>query len=401
MESNVYDVTTWKTAGKTVDVHDDIGAVINSIIEDIKARQTEQESKPGAVVYIPPGDYSLKTRVPVDISYLTIRGSGHGFASLSIRYNTENTSAWHEVNPGGSHVRVENTDGEKEAFVVSREGAPRLSGIIFENFCLDGVAFSGDQNSYENGKTGIHLASDNDACRIRDMGMVYLERAVIVNGADALDVSGNFLTECGNCLELVGSGQATKVTDNHVGAGPNGYSLLAENHNGLLVSGNNIFPRGIDSVHLRDCYRTNVSSNRLHSFYPGMVTLEGSSKENLISSNMFERQVEGFPPFIDVDNGLSDDFGVVQVNGDGNTITSNHVTLLIPPDRLQPPEVIPTIFRVKKGDQNLIGANHVIANLDVHTVHLDAGTTNSHVFDSGRDAQFHSDSESFGFRPTP
>jgi len=43
----------------------------------------------------------------------------------------------------------------------------------------------------------------------------------------------------------------------------------------------------------------------------------------------------------------------------------------------------------------------VISNLDVHTVHLDAGTTNSHVFDSGSEAQFRSDSDSFGFRPTP
>ena len=401
MDTNIYDVTDWKTHGKPIDARDDIGAVINSIINDIKQRQSTQESKPGAVIYIPPGDYSLKSRVVVDISYLTIRGSGHGFASLSIRFNTEDTSAWHELHPGGSHIRVENTDGESEAFLVSREGAPRLSGVIFENFCLDGTGFDGDQNSYENGKTGIRFATDNDACRVRDMGMVYLEHALINSGADALDVSGNFLTECGNCIELVGAGQATMVNNNHLGAGPKGYSLLAENHNGLLITGNNIFPRGIDSVHLRGCFRSNVSSNRLHSFYAGMVTLSGTSKENLISSNMFERQVEGFPPFIDVDNGLDDDFGVVQINGDGNTVSSNHVTLIIPPERLKPSGTVPVIFRVASGDRNQIGNNHVISNLDVHTVRLDAGTTNSHVFDSGSEEQFVSDSDSFGFRPTP
>lgn len=401
METNVYDVTDWKTHGEPIDVHDDIGAVINSIIDDIKERQTTPESKPGGVIYIPPGDYSLKTRAVVDVSYLTIRGSGHGFTSLSIRFNTEDTTSWHEVAPGGSHIRVENTDGENEAFLVSRGGAPRLSAVNFENFCLDGTGFAGDQNSYENGKTGIRFATDNDACRVRDMGMVYLEHALIVDGADALDVSGNFLTECGSCIELLGAGQATTVNHNHLGAGPKGHSILAENHNGLLISGNNVFPRGIDSVHLQDCHRSNVSSNRFHSFYPGMVTLSGSSKENLISSNMFERQVEEFPPFVDVDNGLDDDFGVVQLNGDGNTISSNHVTLIIPPERLQPAGVVPTIFRVRRGDRNQIGNNHVVSNLDVHTVHLDAGTTNSHVFDSGSDEQFVSDSDSFGFRPTP
>lgn len=59
--------------------HNDIGLIINSIIADVKSQQTNQASKPGAVVYIPPGDYSLKTRVNVDVSFLTIRGSGHGF----------------------------------------------------------------------------------------------------------------------------------------------------------------------------------------------------------------------------------------------------------------------------------------------------------------------------------
>ena len=35
------------------------------------------------------------------------------------------------------------------------------------------------------------------------------------------------------------------------------------------------------------------------------------------------------------------------------------------------------------------------------SVVLDAGTTNSHVFDSGTEAQFSTASTSYGFRPTP
>ena len=45
MESNVYDVTDWKTPGKPVDPQYDIGAVINSIIADIKQRQTDAADK--------------------------------------------------------------------------------------------------------------------------------------------------------------------------------------------------------------------------------------------------------------------------------------------------------------------------------------------------------------------
>lgn len=85
---NYYDVTEW-TVGNP---YKDIGEVINSIIADIKEgngilTMTEAES-PGAVIYIPPGDYHLATQVVIDISYLKIMGSGHGFTSSSIRFNT-------------------------------------------------------------------------------------------------------------------------------------------------------------------------------------------------------------------------------------------------------------------------------------------------------------------------
>ena len=85
--NNHYDVTRWHTGNP----YSDIGEVINSIIADIKSRQTQTDSngggKPGAVIYIPPGDYHLTTQVLIDISYLKIMGAGHGFTSSSIRFN--------------------------------------------------------------------------------------------------------------------------------------------------------------------------------------------------------------------------------------------------------------------------------------------------------------------------
>ena len=59
--NNYYDVTEWKTGNP----YEDIGEVINSIIADIKGRQNENDrddgGKPGAVIFIPSGDYHLKT----------------------------------------------------------------------------------------------------------------------------------------------------------------------------------------------------------------------------------------------------------------------------------------------------------------------------------------------------
>ncbi|STR42738.1 inulin fructotransferase protein [Klebsiella michiganensis] len=76
VRKNYYDVTQWHVGNP----YEDIGEVINSILADIKSRQTETDindgGKPGAAIYIPPGDYHLKTQVLIDISYLKIMGSG-------------------------------------------------------------------------------------------------------------------------------------------------------------------------------------------------------------------------------------------------------------------------------------------------------------------------------------
>jgi len=83
--NNYYDVTAWPVGNPAKDV----GEVLNSIIADIKDRQSatnvDDGGKPGAVIYIPPGDYHLRTQVVIDVSFLRIEGSGHGFTSSSIR----------------------------------------------------------------------------------------------------------------------------------------------------------------------------------------------------------------------------------------------------------------------------------------------------------------------------
>src|SRR5215210_7478712 len=109
------------------------------------------------------------------------------------------------------------------------------------------------------------------------MGFVYLEHALTVHHADALSVHDNFVAGCGSCIELLGWGQASKITDNLVGAGFKGHSIYAENHGGLLVTANNVFPRGASSVQLNGVSRSSVTNNRLHSFYPGMVVLTANS----------------------------------------------------------------------------------------------------------------------------
>ena len=378
-QNNYYDVTTW-TVG---DPYDDIGEVINSMISDIKSRQKgpglNEEGKPGAVIFIPPGDYHLRTQVLIDISYLKIQGCGHGFISSSIRFNTppEEWQAMHDLWPGGSRILVNlpsapsNDEAAGAAFYVKREGSPRISSVEFCNFCIDGLHFMDDsdqcddpENTYVNGRTGIYIASKHDSFRITEMGFVYLEHALTAYYADALTIHDNFIAECGNCVELRGYGQASKITDNLMGAGYKGYTIFAENFGGLLIASNNIFPRGKSSVHLSRVMRSSVTANRFHSFYPGMIILDENCTEDLVASNHLLRDHEPWPPMLQYDNGLDDTFGLIRISGNDNSVFTNHISETIGREYLKPKGVRPVIIRIASGRGNHVIGNHIAAKTE-------------------------------------
>lgn len=438
---NYYDVTAWPVG----DPAEDVGAVINSIIADIKSRQTVTDvndgGKPGAVIYLPPGDYRLRTQVVIDVSFLRIEGSGHGFSSSSIRFNVpeDQRPDLHELWPGGSRVLVDLSPraGAKEsagaAFYVERAGSPRISSVEFANFCIDGLRFVADDsdmhpaNTYRNSKTGIYVASAHDSFRVTGMGFVYLEHALTMYHADALSVHDNFIAECGSCIELRGWGQASKITDNLIGAGFRGHSIYAENHGGLLVTANNVFPRGSSSVRFKGVTRSSVTNNRLHSFYPGMLILEDDSSENLVATNHFLRDQEPWTPFVGVDNGLDDLHGVLRVTGSNNSILGNHFSEILDSQSIRPSGTTPVIIRLAAGTGNFVSSNHVVARdtaytaddscftaqvdallttqasaaLDVTAVMVDPESSRNTILDSGSDIQVVAERDANAVRPTP
>lgn len=388
--SNYYDVTAWPHG----DAHADIGAVINDIIASIKAKQAvpdhgENEGKPGATIFIPAGDYHLKTQIKIDISYLRLEGAGHGFISSSIRYNTaaEELRKYHDIWPGGSRILIDlpykahaagQEEKERAAILIERAGAPRLSSIELSSFCLDGLHFTEhdstdfDENTYVNGKTGVYVASACDSMRITDLCVVYAEHGMTIYEADALAIDNNFIAECGNCIELRGCGQASKVSNNLLGAGYNGHTIYAENYGGLLIAANNVFPRGRSSIHLKNVARSSISANRLHSFYSGQIILEGECTENLISGNHLLRDREPWAPMQGYDNGIADDYGQIHIEGSNNSVMSNHLSFSIGREYLKPgkdytgsrQDFRPVIIRVAYGRQNYLACNHIVATTE-------------------------------------
>lgn len=441
---NYYNVVEWHVGNP----YEDIGLVINSIISDIKKRQSNNDinkgGKPGAVIYIPPGDYHLCSQVIIDISYLKIIGSGHGFTSSSIRFNTSERELenWNELWPGGSRILVDlvselnEEESKGAAFYINRNGNPRLSSIEFSGFCIDGLHFIADgseetnpENTYINNKTGIYVDSACDSFRITEMGFVYLEHGIIIYNADALTIHDNFIAECGNCIELKGWGQASKITDNFIGAGFKGYSIYAQNFGGLLITANNIFPRGASSIYFDNVTRSSVTNNRLHSFYPGMLVFKGKSSENLISSNHFLRDHEPWTPFLEKDNGLDDLYGLIYINGSNNSIISNHFSEIIEVTKTKNRDIIPVIIRIGSGFRNYISNNHVVTTknqaktsescfsaqvdallttdtesseiLKIRTVLVEKESYQNTVLDSGNSNQVIMDKTKNAFRATP
>ncbi|RCW47959.1 NosD domain-containing protein [Paenibacillus prosopidis] len=439
---NYYDVTEWPVGNP----YEDIGEVINSIIADIKSRQTDTDvnkgGKPGAVIYIPPGDYHLGSQVVIDISYLKIMGSGHGFTSSSIRFNTSENE-WadlHELWPGGSRILVDiplavnDEEYKGAAFYVERSGNPRISSVEFSDFCIDGLHFIEDgsgetnpENTYTNGKTGIYVASACDSFRITGMGFVYLEHGITIYHADALTIHDNFIAECGNCIELRGWGQASKITDNLIGAGFKGYSIYAQNFGGLLITANNVFPRGASSIYFDGVTRSSITNNRLHSFYPGMVVFRENCSENLVSSNHFLRDHEPWTPFLGIDNGLDDLYGLLYISGNNNSVIANHFSEGINTQNIKPVGATPVIIRIVSGNGNYISNNHVVATevhakisdscfsaqvdalltteaaepLTVTTVLVEKESLQNTILDSGSDVQVVMDKTVNVFRATP
>jgi hypothetical protein len=144
----------------------DIGKVVNKIMTAIHSSQTSQSTRPGAVIYIPPGHYTLQTTAVIDASFITVKGSGHGFMSEAVRDDYGSPASWVEIKPGSSHVQIANNN--QVGFLVTRSGTPaangRLNGIVFQDFCLDGMT---DSKPYlpGNGKTGIKVAYDSEPLR--------------------------------------------------------------------------------------------------------------------------------------------------------------------------------------------------------------------------------------------
>lgn len=376
MAPTVYDVTTFPAS---VSPYTDIGQVINEIIANIHSLQTTQTTRPGAVIYIPPGHYNLLTTVNIDIGFLTIKGSGHGFMSEAVRDDL-NHSAWVETLPGSSHVQIVNNN--QVGFLVDRATDPVLNGrmnsVVFQDFCIDGVA-STKPYVPGNGKTGIKVQYDTDSLRIEGMGFVYLTTAITVRNADAFNITNNFITECGSAMQLTNGAIVGKITNNYLISAWGGNSIFLENNDNCLISGNSLLWGA--RIQLKNAHRTLITGNKFVSNFSGMIVHETQCDQHLITGNHFRRI------FGDGGPARNDDlYGMVQINGNDNAVTSNMFSFDVPAASIVPSGATPTVVLVKGGARNYLATNQLVGNVPIRHV-LDPSTSATKVLWSGTAAQ--------------
>ena len=170
-----------------------------------------------------------------------------------------------------------------------------------------------------------------------------------------------------------------------------------------------------------------MTNNRLHSFYPGMVVLAAGSSENLVASNHFLRDHEPWTPFLGVEGRYDDAFGLLHIDGDGNSVIGNHFSEVVAASRVRPAGAPPVIVRVAGGSGNRVSDNHVVASdvdpgsqdsafeaqveallstaearpLPVVTVRVDPASSGNTILDSGTEDEVDAEPAANAVRFTP
>ena len=136
-------------------------------------------------------------------------------------------------------------------------------------------------------------------------------------------------------------------------------SFLLEKDNFLYASFDNVA-------------RSIITSNRFHSFYPGMLVFEGNCSENMVSSNHFLRDNEPWAPMLAYDNGLDDLQGLLCISGNNNSVIANHISAAISTGSIKPSGAKPVIIHIVSGTGNYISNNHIVATTDAPDMQTEA-----------------------------
>ncbi|WP_322976071.1 glycosyl hydrolase family 28-related protein, partial [Limosilactobacillus reuteri] len=177
----------------------------------------------GGTIFIPNGNYFLKSTVNIDRSYVHVMGLNHG-----LRSGIDPVDGSTQAGGGGAKVTVQNPI---TAFKLENtHNSNRLSGITFSGFDLRGDTNAG---------VGIDGVSNTDRVVIDNMTINNVGIGVRLHAADAPRITNSWIAETQSSILLTGASQQAEIKNNSLGAQPKGTTIYMENPDRFKFSGNN------------------------------------------------------------------------------------------------------------------------------------------------------------------
>lgn len=311
----------------------------------------------GGIIYIPNGNFFLKSTVTIDRSYVHIMGFNSG-----LRSGIDPSDGITQSGGGGAKITVQNSIS---AFKIQNtHNDKRLSGITFSGFDLKGDT---------NGGIGIEGVSNTDRVVIDNMTINNIGIGVKLNGADAPKISNSWIAETKSSIQLIGASQQAEIKNNSLGAQPQGVTILLENADRYNITGNNIYPDGSSAIRLLNPVHGTIAGNTISAFYTGIIEMlpSGSTygNSNVISGNVIAIEAWKNNPI-----GRDNKWGIIHIEGYNNLIAGNNILSNGSPQNT-------TGVLIMKGDSNKIASNVInIPNTDSNVVCNGGANNNSVIF---------------------
>ena len=310
----------------------------------------------GGTIFIPNGNYFLKSTVNIDRSYVHVMGLNHG-----LRSGIDPVDGSTQAGGGGAKVTVQNPI---TAFKLENtHNNNRLSGITFSGFDLRGDTNAG---------VGIDGVSNSDRIVIDNMTINNVGIGVRLHAADAPRITNSWIAETQSSILLTGASQQAEIKNNSLGAQPKGTTIYMENPDRFNISGNNIYPDGASAIRILNPVHGSIVGNTISAYYNGMIEFLPNSEGTFGNGNVISSNVIALESWHDNPDRKDNKWGIVHIEAFNNVIIGNNLLANGTPHNT-------TGILIMRGDYNRI-ANNVITIPDtVSKVVINGAANNNWV----------------------
>lgn len=288
----------------------DFGAVGNNAFDNAPVINGLIASLPpeGGVIVIPPGDFRINSVILVNNrNNVTIRGVNYGQRS-----NVDPWPAGVAGPAGGSKIIL--GAGVLSGITIYGSSAD-ISGLTIRDLAIQG----GDGGVQQ---TGIFVDRANFDTRIMGVSCINLRKGVFIRNAARAMIQDCWLAECRSPLQMIG-GWDNKVADSSFGGQVGGIACDLSGQTRLIFTGNVIFPDADTGLALTGADTCNVSHNTITGWFTGLVQIEGNM--NTFTSNFVSGVLTPGGSWPTDPLGRDGWYGLIRVSGNDNTVASSSV----------------------------------------------------------------------------